>query len=1072
MKKLVLIILLFASNLIWSQGLHTNGKMIVDENGNEVILRGMGLGGWMIQEGYMMQTAGVAGTQHEIRNKLNDLIGTTKTDEFYDAWLANGVTKKDIDSLAKWGFNSIRVPLHYNLFTLPIEDEPVAGQNTWLTKGFNLIDNLLSWCAADKIYLILDLHAAPGGQGTNADISDYDPTKPSLWENPLNKQKTVALWQKLAERYKNEKWIGGYDLLNETNWNMTNNSDLKNLYVEITNAIRQVDQNHILFIEGNWFANDFTGLTPPWDNNFVYSFHKYWSYNDLASIQWVINLRNNYNVPIWAGEAGENSNVWFRDAIKLFEDNNIGWSWWPLKRFETTVSPFSVATSPGYNKIVSYWKGEGPKPTVDEAYAGLMQVTNNLLAENCTYHKDVIDAMFRQVYSDETIPFKNHVIPGIIYMSDYDLGTLNNAYYDMDNANYQVSTGNYQAWNSGWAYRNDGVDIEKDNETTNSNGYHVGFLRKNEWIKYTVNVTESAAYTLKVHYASPNNGGKFHLSVDGEDITPIQQVDASGGWLTFKDKLIYNIILEGGVHKMVFHADADVEFNISSIEFQKSGTIDSVPFNVVNGNTGLDEKSINLSLNQSILQASISTISLADFTVIVNGISKPISSFNFDINKPKTLVINLNESLLFSDEIYVSYTGNNLQSSLNNSLPNFSNLKILNDLPKRFLIPGKIESEDFTTAVGLSTETCTDIGGGSDVGYTDSGDYADYSVFVTSDGDYKVSIRTSSQSTAGQLGLYWVENNSLVELKKINTPVTGDWQTWQTTSTTINLTKGTHILRMKVLASGFNLNWMNFELVDTDNDGVGDSVDKCPNTPEGNTVDTNGCSALLYDNFKIEFVGEGCLNKNDGKIIITANNTENYQTTISGTVYNFTKNLEVDNLSPGSYSFCIKVTNTSINQCYVVNIPKGKEVSGKINVDSKKAIVKIIDGTAPFKVFLNGKESLETSNLMFSIDVKSGDLIEVKTAKSCEGIISKKIDSFDEFKVYPNPTNGNVEINLPYTSKEVTIELYNLQLQLIFRKTYSNSFGKVQMNIDNQPTGMYILKILSEKPVFLKILKK
>ena len=50
--------------------------------------------------------------------------------------LQNHVTKKDIDSLAKWGFNSVRLPMHYNLFTLPIEDEPVAGQNTFLDKGF------------------------------------------------------------------------------------------------------------------------------------------------------------------------------------------------------------------------------------------------------------------------------------------------------------------------------------------------------------------------------------------------------------------------------------------------------------------------------------------------------------------------------------------------------------------------------------------------------------------------------------------------------------------------------------------------------------------------------------------------------------------------------------------------------------------------------------------------------------------------------------------------------------------------------------------------------------------------
>ena len=88
-----------------------------------------------------------------------------------------------------------------------------------------------------------------------------------------------------------------------------------------------MDNNHIIFIEGNWFANDFTGLTPPWDDNMVYSPHKYLSFNDQAFIQWVLDNRNEYNVLLYLGESGENSNVWLRDAIKLLEDNDIGWAW-------------------------------------------------------------------------------------------------------------------------------------------------------------------------------------------------------------------------------------------------------------------------------------------------------------------------------------------------------------------------------------------------------------------------------------------------------------------------------------------------------------------------------------------------------------------------------------------------------------------------------------------------------------------------------------------------------------------------------------------------------------------------
>ena len=80
------------------------------------------------------------------------------------------------------------------------------------------------------------------------------------------------MWGKLAERYKEREWIGGYDILNEPNWNL-NGNEIRELYVQITNAIRAHDQNHIIFVEGNWFANDFSGLTPPWDNKWFTVFY-------------------------------------------------------------------------------------------------------------------------------------------------------------------------------------------------------------------------------------------------------------------------------------------------------------------------------------------------------------------------------------------------------------------------------------------------------------------------------------------------------------------------------------------------------------------------------------------------------------------------------------------------------------------------------------------------------------------------------------------------------------------------------------------------------------------------------
>ena len=373
--------------------LKADGRQIVNDKGEFVLLRGIGLGGWMLQEPYMLKLSGVSPAQYDIRKKIAALTGEDRCKEFYDAWLSNMVTRRDIDSLKAWGFNSVRLAMHYNLFTPPIEEEPVAGEITWLEKGFEMTDSLLGWCSANGMYLILDLHAAPGGQGNDIPIADIDTTKPNLWESGLNRQKTVALWSRLATRYKDEPWIGGYDLINETNYPLEGNAALLQLYTEITDAIRAVDNNHIIFIEGNHFATDFSGLTPPWDDNMVYSFHKYWNPTTVETIQKYLDLRTQHNVPLWMGESGENNNEWYRSAVELFEADSIGWAWWTLKKLDSESGIMNVTVPEGYRRIIDYWKGTGPAPSPEEAHTALMELAENIRIENCTVNYGVLRAL-------------------------------------------------------------------------------------------------------------------------------------------------------------------------------------------------------------------------------------------------------------------------------------------------------------------------------------------------------------------------------------------------------------------------------------------------------------------------------------------------------------------------------------------------------------------------------------------------------------------------------------------------------------------------------------------------------
>jgi len=816
--KTTFVFLLF-SQLVSAQYLHQKGKYIVDGNDKEFIIRSMGLGGWMIQEGYMLETSKFANPQYQIRAKIESLIGKPNTDIFYNAWLQNHCTQADVDSLAAWGFNAIRLPMHYNLFTLPIDEEPVPGADTWLPKGFEMVDNLLDWCEKANIYLILDLHAAPGGQGKDAAISDYNTSKLSLWESPENRRKTIALWRQLAARYANKTYIGGYDLINETNWaftsggNMngcgeTNNLPLRELYVNITKAIREVDKNHLLFIEGNCWAGNFEDLTPSWDTNMAYSFHKYWNPTNVGTIQSNINMRDAQNVPLWMGESGENSNQWFYETIKMLETAHIGWSWWPLKKVNSVVCPLTVKKTADYQTLLNYWTNGGNRPSVAFATNALMQMTENLKIKNCIYHPDYIDAMFRQQTTDQTKPFAYQTIPGVITATDYDLGKSGIAYSDK----FVMGDGTNDAkgGNNGWAYRNDGVDIDVCTDTdTKSKGYAIGYIEANEWVQYTVNVKQSAAYNLSVRYASGSSGGTFHIEKEGVNISGQIKVTGTGGWQSWKSTIVPNVILYEGLQKLkiIFETSG---YNLNFLDFKDPQPIANVPSKFISALTTTDGNSIFISTNKP-LDKSVS-LNIADFAVKIGATIIPVSSVAYSDQSASTVILNISKPILYSNVVKVSYTGSTLKSENNVALEIVSDLPVMNNAAFRTTLPGLIEAENYQVNFGLTAETTTDIGGGQDMGYTNTGDYLDFLIYVPSDGTYSFEYRVASTST-GSIELRVVDNPlTPIVIQTVAVPNTGGWQTWKTLSASGQLTQGAHTLRLYIKQATFNINWFKVSL--------------------------------------------------------------------------------------------------------------------------------------------------------------------------------------------------------------------------------------------------------------------
>lgn len=555
--------------------LKAKGRLIVNEKGEKVILRGMGLGGWMLQEGYMFRLGNI-GQQYKIRAKIKEVVGEERTNQFYEAWLRNHTTKADIDSMAAWGFNSMRLPMHYNLYTLPVDEEKTPGENTWLDKGFAMTDSLLKWCAANKVYLILDLHAAPNGQGNDLPISDRDPAKPTLWESEPAKQKTIALWRKLAERYANEPWIGGYDIINEPNYgfedpkgdlrgtNEKKNEPLRKLMMDITKVIREVDKKHIIIIEGNGFGNNYNGVLPTWDDNTVLSFHKYGNFNTVEAIKRFLDLREQYNVPLWLGESGENSNTWFSECIRLVESSDIGWAWWQNKKMNIN-EPLEITIPDGYTKLLDYWSGKGEKPSEEEAWKTLQQLLENIRVKNNVPHRDVVDAMFRQVHSAETMPFKNHTIAkeATIQAVDFDLGRQRIAYYDKDTASYHYTPGVNTRGNRGGAYRNDGVDIQRDGSEVN-----IFSIEDGEWMQYTVNVPQAGEYAISFEVSTVNDSARISLLSGTNKLINMLPLGNTGGLQQWKISAPQSIRLKKGVQQLRVYADKG-GFNFRRFYFER-----------------------------------------------------------------------------------------------------------------------------------------------------------------------------------------------------------------------------------------------------------------------------------------------------------------------------------------------------------------------------------------------------------------------------------------------------------------------------------------------------------------------
>ncbi len=179
---------------------------------------------------------------------------------------------------------------------------------------------------------------------------------------------TISLWRKIAARYRDQPAVIGYDLLNEPIApyfdTASLNPKLEPLYRTIASGIREVDKNHIIFLGGAQWDNNFKVFGPPFDLKLVYTFHKYWMLVNEEAIQEYLAFLDKYNVPIWMGESGENTEEWIEGFRKLLEAHNIGWCFWPYKRLDATSCIVSINPPEDWSAIIDF--ADGPRTKFEE----------------------------------------------------------------------------------------------------------------------------------------------------------------------------------------------------------------------------------------------------------------------------------------------------------------------------------------------------------------------------------------------------------------------------------------------------------------------------------------------------------------------------------------------------------------------------------------------------------------------------------------------------------------------------------------------------------------------------------
>ena len=446
------VIALSSTHMAHANFVSTQGNKIVDEQGNELFLSGINLGNWLVWEGYLMMGDFNYRTHTQFFNELAGALGSSdKAAEFEYQWRLNYVDEQAIADLKGLGFNSVRVPFNYNLFW---------WNNQLRDNGFEYFDRLIEWCRKYDMYVLLDMHGAPGYQnpGDHADNVNSNASQPrdsvTFWDGN-NVQIAATIWRHIANRYKDEPVVWGYDLINEPVPQDGREYELLPSFITMRNAIREVDNNHIIVAEGSWWGSDLskidwsngdtqarTGINYKWDDKLVYQIHHY---GPVADTQGRENITNNLNIPLIIGEYGETDNGNLLAITNWAKQNLAGYFPWSFKKMSHDRTLWTIPTNNAYEEVKAYINNGGTPPV--HLYDAMLDFAQNNVRNghaSHTWHQDFYDG----VKPDVTTASCNSSGSGALANGTYIISNVASG-RAMDVANVSVADGaNIQVWDN------------------------------------------------------------------------------------------------------------------------------------------------------------------------------------------------------------------------------------------------------------------------------------------------------------------------------------------------------------------------------------------------------------------------------------------------------------------------------------------------------------------------------------------------------------------------------------------------------------------------------------------------